>query len=127
MTNTITQTHTDDAGVCYELHALTGNAKHEARIHVFDVDAGEAVGNTFYPTMDHAEAAYAELVVKAIGADTGIERQRIELPCECGATMVGEADVATREVAMEYHTAKAGEPIRFHFLECASCGSLQVS
>ena len=59
--------------------------------------------------------------------DTGIERQRIELPCECGATMVGEADVATREVAMEYHTAKAGEPIRFHFLECASCGSYQVS
>ncbi len=70
MTNTNTQpTHTvaeacDDFGVRAELHALTGNAKHEARIHVYDVDAGESIGNTFYPTMAMAQVAFADYVKK---------------------------------------------------------------
>ncbi len=50
----------EDFGVRAELHAIIGNAKHEARVHVFDVDAGEAVGNTFYPTMAMAKAAFVE-------------------------------------------------------------------
>ena len=58
---TPTYTITDavqDFGVRAELHALIDNAKHAARIHVLDVDAGEAIGNTFYPSMAMALEAF---------------------------------------------------------------------
>ncbi len=61
----IIHTDTDDMGVRYELHALINNAKAVARIHIMDVDSGEAVGNKFFPTVEQAETEYAELVAKA--------------------------------------------------------------
>ena len=61
--------------------------------------------------------------------ENGIERQSIEIPCidGCGGIMDGEARVATRPVAMEFHIAQAGEIIRFHWIECRDCGAMQVS
>ena len=57
-----------------------------------------------------------------------IKRQSIEVPCpECGEPTTGEADVAIRALELEYHTAKAGEIIRFYWMKCAKCGWNQVS
>ena len=54
-----------------------------------------------------------------------IKRQTIEIPCaKCGTTMTGEADVAIRALELEYHTAKAGEIIRFHWMACGKCGAM---
>ena len=48
-------------GVAYEFY-IHREEKYAARIRVYDVDAQELVGVTFYPTVEMARAAYAKLI-----------------------------------------------------------------
>ncbi len=52
----------EDFGVAYELHQLPTDHRFAARIFVKDVDSGNVVSVTCYPTIEMARTAYAELV-----------------------------------------------------------------